>query len=174
MIRYLTAGESHGPALVGIVDGLPAGMRLDVPAIQAELKRRQGGHGRGRRMQIESDQVEFLSGVRGGETLGSPVALYVRNKDFENVRSLMDPLTGSGPPITRPRPGHADFAGALKFRHRDLRNVLERASARETAMRVAIGALCRQYLALIGVTVAGRVIRIGDVVARLIDGPPGP
>jgi chorismate synthase len=174
MIRYLTAGESHGPALVGIVDGLPAGMRLDVPAIQAELKRRQGGHGRGRRMQIESDQVEFLSGVRGGETLGSPVALYLRNRDFENVRSLMDPMTGAGPPITRPRPGHADFAGALKYRHRDLRNVLERASARETAMRVAVGALCRQYLGLFGIRVFGRVVRIGDVAARQFERAPGP
>ncbi len=174
MIRYLTAGESHGPGLVGIVDGVPAGMRVDVPAIQAELKRRQGGYGRGQRMQIESDEVEFLSGVRGGETLGSPVALYLRNRDFENVRGLMDPMTGSGPPITRPRPGHADFAGALKYRHRDLRNVLERASARETAMRVAVGALCRQYLALVGIRVSGRVVRIGDVVAQAFDRAPEP
>lgn len=172
MIRYLTAGESHGPALVGIVDCLPAGMKVDVPAIQEQLKRRQGGHGRGRRMQIEADAVEFLSGLRGGQTLGSPVALCIRNRDYENVRDLMDPLTGSGQPITRPRPGHADFAGALKYRHRDLRNVLERASARETAMRVAIGALCRQYLALVNIGVSGRVVRIGDVAAQTADRAP--
>ena len=166
MIRYVTAGESHGPALVGIIDGLPAGMRLDVEALGRELKSRQGGYGRGGRMKIEADAVEFLAGVRGGVTLGSPVALLIVNKDFENVRELMDPLTGSGPPITRPRPGHADYAGALKYRHRDLRNVLERASARETAMRVALGALGRQYLSVFGVTVVSFVKQIGDVVAR--------
>lgn len=162
MIRYMTAGESHGPALVGIIDGLPAGMQVDVGALQAQLKRRQGGYGRGRRMHIEADAVEFVAGLRGGKTLGSPVALLIRNKDFENVRALMDPLTGSGPPITRPRPGHADYAGALKYRHRDLRNVLERASARETAMRVAIGELARQYLSVFGVTVGGYVLQIGE------------
>jgi chorismate synthase len=165
MFRYLTAGESHGPALVGIVDGLPAGMRVDFDGLAAQMRRRQGGHGRGRRMQIESDAVEFVAGVRGGFTLGSPIALLLRNKDFENVRGLMDPVSGAGPPITRPRPGHADFAGAVKYRHRDLRNVLERASARETAMRVAIGELARQYLELIGVTVVGYVLQIGDVAA---------
>ncbi len=163
MIRYLTAGESHGPALVGILDGLPAGMQVDVAAIQAEMASRQAGHGRGGRMKIETDSVEFAAGLRGGSTLGSPVALLVRNRDFENVRALMDPLTGAGPAITRPRPGHADYAGALKYRHRDLRNVLERASARETAMRVALGALARQYLALFGTRVAGFVRQIGDV-----------
>ncbi len=141
MIRYLTAGESHGPALVGIIDGLPAGMRLDMAALSDELAARQSGYGRGGRMKIERDAVDILAGVRGGITLGSPVALVIVNKDFENNRALMDPLTGAGPPITRPRPGHADYAGALKFRHRDLRNVLERASARETAMRVALGAI---------------------------------
>ena len=166
MIRYMTAGESHGPALVGIIDGLPAGMRLDVAALARELKSRQGGYGRGGRMKIEADAVEFLTGVRGGVTLGSPIALLIANKDFENVRELMDPLTGSGPPITRPRPGHADYAGALKYRHRDLRNVLERASARETAMRVALGALARQYLGVFGVTVVSFVKQIGDVAAR--------
>jgi chorismate synthase len=165
MFRYLTAGESHGPALVGIVDGLPAGMHVDFDALAAQMQRRQGGHGRGRRMQIESDEAEFLAGLRGGITLGSPVAMIIRNRDYENVRALMDPRTGAGPPITRPRPGHADYAGAVKYRHRDLRNVLERASARETAMRVAIGEIARQYLGLIGITVAGYVIQIGDVVA---------
>jgi chorismate synthase len=166
MIRYLTAGESHGPALVGIIDGLPAGLRLDVAALQDEVASRQGGYGRGGRMKIEADAVEFLAGLRGGVTLGSPVAMLIVNKDFQNVRGLMDPLTGSGPAITRPRPGHADYAGALKYRHRDLRNVLERASARETAMRVALGALARQYLAVFGVTVRGFVRQIGDVAAR--------
>ena len=165
MIRYLTAGESHGPALVGILDGMPAGMALDVAAIDDALRRRQGGHGRGARMKIEQDAVEFLAGLRGGKTLGSPLAIVVRNRDFENVRALMDPLTGDGPAITRPRPGHADYAGALKFRHQDLRNVLERASARETAMRVALGEIARQYLAVFGVTVYGFVFQIGDVAA---------
>jgi chorismate synthase len=166
MIRYMTAGESHGPALVGIIDGLPAGLKIDVEALQREMKSRQGGYGRGGRMKIEADQVEFVAGVRGGVTLGSPVALLIANRDFENVRELMDPLTGGGRAITRPRPGHADYAGALKYRHRDLRNVLERASARETAMRVALGALARQYLGVFGVTVVSFVKQIGDVAAR--------
>lgn len=170
MIRYLTAGESHGPALVGILDGLPAGLRVDVDALAARVRERQGGHGRGKRMQIESDAVEFVAGLRGGVTLGSPVALLIRNKDFENVRALMDPLTGSGEPITRPRPGHADFAGAMKYRHRDLRNVLERASARETAMRVALGELARQYLAVFDVTVTGHVVQIGEVASSAAPG----
>jgi chorismate synthase len=168
----MTAGESHGPALVGIMDGLPAGMNVDVGAIDAALAARQGGHGRGGRMKIESDAVELLAGVRGGLTLGSPVAFLIRNRDFENVRQLMDPLTGAGEPITRPRPGHADYAGALKYRQRDLRNVLERASARETAMRVALGELARQYLAVFGVTVRSHVIQIGDVAAQNPDQLP--
>ena len=166
MLRYLTAGESHGPALVGIIDGIPAGLQLDVEAIDRRLAARQGGHGRGQRMKIEHDAIEILAGVRGGATLGSPIAIVVRNRDFENARKLMDPLTGSGPPLTRPRPGHADFAGALKFRHADLRNVLERASARETAMRVALGEIARQYLGVFGVTVLGFVFQIGEVTAR--------
>src|SRR5450755_4655118 len=172
MFRYLTAGESHGPALVGIVDGLPAGMRVDFDAIAAQMLRRQGGYGRSRRMQIEADEVEFLAGLRGGITLGSPVAMTIRNKDFDNVRALMDPRTGSGPPITRPRPGHADYAGAVKYRHRDLRNVLERASARETAMRVAIGEIARQYIGLIGIAVAGYVVQIGDAAVALPESTP--
>jgi chorismate synthase len=166
MIRYLTAGESHGPALVGILDGLPAGMSINVEALHDQLRLRQGGYGRGARMKIESDAVEFIAGLRGGSTLGSPVALLIRNRDFDNVRSLMDPLTGHGQPITRPRPGHADYAGALKYRHRDLRNVLERASARETAMRVALGELARQYLGLFGLKVGGQVVQIGDISAK--------
>jgi chorismate synthase len=165
MFRYLTAGESHGPALVGILDGLPAGLRLDVEQIDAALRARQGGYGRGARMKIESDAIEFLAGLRGSVTLGSPIAVMVRNKDFENNRALMDPLTGAGPPLTNPRPGHADYAGAMKFRHRDLRNVLERASARETAMRVALGAICAQFLAALGIETAAYVSRIGSIEA---------
>ena len=172
MIRYMTAGESHGPALAGIIDGLPSGLRIDVGAVDAALSARQGGYGRGGRMKIEADRIEILAGLRGGATLGSPVALLVRNRDFDNVRALMDPLTGSGPPITRPRPGHADYAGGLKYRHRDLRNVLERASARETTMRVALGELARQYLAVFGVTVRSHVVQIGDVAARTPDTLP--
>jgi chorismate synthase len=165
MFRYLTAGESHGPALVGILDGLPAHLELDVPAIDATLRARQGGYGRGGRMKIESDAVEFLAGVRGGVTLGSPIAVVVRNRDFENNRALMDPLTGGGKPLTNPRPGHTDYAGALKFRQRDLRNVLERASARETAMRVALGAICAQFLEALGIRTFAYVTQIGDVIA---------
>lgn len=170
MFRYLTAGESHGPALVGILDGIPAHLRLDVERINAELAKRQGGYGRGARMKIESDQIEFLAGVRGSYTLGSPIAVMIRNRDFENVRELMDPLTGQGKPLTNPRPGHADYAGALKYRHRDLRNVLERASARETAMRVALGAICAQLLQALGITTHSYVHRIGPVEAPELDG----
>ena len=166
MFRYLTAGESHGPALVGILDGLPAGLRLDVDAIDATLRARQGGYGRGGRMKIEADRIEFLAGLRGSVTLGSPLAVLVRNKDFENNRALMDPLTGGGKPLTNPRPGHTDYAGALKFRQHDLRNVLERASARETAMRVALGAICAQFLEALGITTSAHVSSIGGVVAR--------
>jgi len=169
MFRYLTAGESHGPALVGILDGLPAGLHLDVPAIDAALLARQGGYGRGGRMKIETDRIEFLAGLRGSKTLGSPLAVIVRNKDFENVRDLMDPLTGGGKPLTNPRPGHTDYAGALKYRHTDLRNVLERASARETAMRVALGAICAQFLAALGIRTFAYVTQIGDVEAPELD-----
>ncbi|HYL26864.1 MAG TPA: chorismate synthase [Candidatus Nitrosotalea sp.] len=167
MFRYLTAGESHGPALVGILDGVPAHLRLDVEAINATLARRQGGYGRSARMKIECDEVEFLAGVRGSETLGSPIAAVVRNRDYltPKVRALMDPLTGAGEPLTNPRPGHADYAGALKYRQRDLRNVLERASARETAMRVCLGAICAQFLAALGIRTSSCVVRIGSVEA---------
>ncbi|MDQ6930034.1 MAG: chorismate synthase [Candidatus Eremiobacteraeota bacterium] len=165
MFRYLTAGESHGPALVGILDGLPAQLKLDVDAVNAALLARQGGYGRGSRMKIESDTIEFLAGVRGSLTLGSPIAVVVRNRDFENNRALMHPLTGAGKPITNPRPGHADYAGALKYRQRDLRNVLERASARETAMRVALGAICAQFLETLGIHTRAYVSRIGEVEA---------
>ncbi|HLI97220.1 MAG TPA: chorismate synthase [Candidatus Baltobacteraceae bacterium] len=169
MFRYLTAGESHGPALVGILDGIPAQLHLDVDRINAELTKRQGGYGRGGRMKIERDEIEFLAGVRGSYTLGSPVAVIIRNRDFENVRELMDPITGHGKPLTNPRPGHADYAGALKFRHRDLRNVLERASARETSMRVGLGAICAQFLAALGITTRSYVHGIGSVEAPELD-----
>ena len=170
MFRYLTAGESHGPALVGILDGLPADLALDVERINQTLARRQGGYGRGGRMKIERDEVEFLAGVRGSRTLGSPIAVLVRNRDFENVRALMDPITGAGKELTNPRPGHADYAGALKYRHRDLRNVLERASARETAMRVCLGAICAQFLEALGIRTSSYVHRIGDVEAPPLEG----
>ncbi len=171
MFRYLTAGESHGPALVGIVDGIPAHLRLDVGGINETLARRQGGYGRSARMKIEHDEVEFLAGLRGGETLGSPIAVLVRNRDYltPKVRALMDPLSGHGEPLTNPRPGHADYAGALKYRQRDLRNVLERASARETAMRVCLGAICAQFLGALGIRTRSYVARIGAVEAPELD-----
>ncbi|MGH7736947.1 MAG: chorismate synthase [Candidatus Tyrphobacter sp.] len=169
MFRYLTAGESHGPALVGILDGIPAHLRVDPARVDETLARRQGGYGRGARMKIERDRVEFLAGLRGGETLGSPLAVLVRNLDYERNRALMDPLTGSGPPLTNPRPGHADYAGALKYRQRDLRNVLERASARETAMRVCLGAICAQLLEALGIVTRSYVSGIGPVDAAPMD-----
>ena len=147
MLRFLTAGESHGQALVVTVDGLPAGLALDIDALNAQLKRRQGGYGRGRRMQIESDRAEILSGVRRGHTTGAPIALLIRNRDWVNWQQTMhvepsmpEGATGANrAPVTRPRPGHADLAGAIKYGHDDIRDVLERASARETAARVAAG-----------------------------------
>jgi chorismate synthase len=171
MFRYLTAGESHGPALAGILDGIPAHLRLDVEAINETLARRQGGYGRGARMKIERDEIEFLAGVRGSETLGSPIAVVVRNRDYETPKNkaLMDPISGAGDPLTNPRPGHADYAGALKYRQRDLRNVLERASARETAMRVALGAICAQFLASLGIQTRSYVAQIGNVETPQLD-----
>ncbi len=171
MFRYLTAGESHGPALVGILDGIPAHLRLDVAAIDETLARRQGGYGRGARMAIERDSVEFLAGVRGSETLGSPIAATIRNRDYltPRNRALMDPISGAGDPLTNPRPGHADYAGALKYRQRDLRNVLERASARETAMRVCLGAICAQFLAALGIVTRSYVAQIGSAGSPDLD-----
>jgi chorismate synthase len=177
MIRFLSAGESHGPGLTVVVEGLPAGVPVDRAAIDFDLRRRQGGYGRGGRMKIENDTVEVLSGVRHGRTLGSPVSLLVRNRDFENWRDVMspDPIPEGTPPrrvLRYPRPGHADLAGALKYDTRDLRNVLERASARETAMRVAAGALARGLLSAAGVEVRSHVLRIGG--AAIPPGPPRP
>jgi chorismate synthase len=167
MLRFLTAGESHGPALTVIVEGLPAGLAVDRAAIDADLRRRQGGYGRGGRMKIETDSVELLSGVRHGFTLGSPVALLVRNRDFANWSDVMSP--DPQPETARqrrrlryPRPGHADLAGALKYLTTDLRNVLERASARETTARVAAGALARCLLGAAGVHVRSHVLRVGE------------
>ena len=157
MLRFLTAGESHGKCLVAILDGLPAGVPIDLSAIDAEMKRRQFGYGRGPRMKFESDQVEILSGLRRGRTLGSPVALQIMNKDFS-----IDRL----PVVTQPRPGHADLTGAMKYDQRDIRNILERASARETAARVAVGAVCKQLLSQLGVELASHVIAIGSVRAK--------
>jgi chorismate synthase len=166
MLRFLTAGESHGSSLTVIVDGLPAGVPVDRDAIDADLRRRQGGYGRGGRMKIESDAVEILAGVRHGRTLGSPVTLLVRNRDHESWRDVMSP--DLQPPeakrrraLKHPRPGHADLAGALKYLTDDLRDVLERASARETAARVAAGAIARGLLSASGVELRSHVIRIG-------------
>jgi len=171
MLRFLTAGESHGQALVATLDGCPAGLSLDPDAINRQLKRRQGGYGRGRRMAIESDRAEWMSGVRHGVTTGAPIALIVRNKDWVNWQQTMyvEPSMPDGstgvvkPAVTRPRPGHADLAGAVKYGHEDIRDVLERASARETTMRVAIGGIARQILERFGIRIASHVTTIGDV-----------
>jgi chorismate synthase len=170
MLRFLTAGESHGKALVTIVEGVPAGLAIDFDAITAELRRRQTGYGRGRRMLIESDRADAISGIRHGETTGSPIALMIPNKDWENWQRTMHvepdmPAGASGadrPAVTRPRPGHADLAGVVKYGHDDMRNVLERASARETAARVAVGAIARQLLQTVGAEIVSHVITIGD------------
>src|SRR5438128_6947270 len=158
MLRFLTAGESHGKALVAILEGVPAGLSIDFDAVTVQLRRRQGGYGRGRRMAIESDRAEPLSGIRHGVTTGAPVALLIPNKDWENWQRTMHvepdlPVGATGPDrpaVTRPRPGHADLAGVVKYGLDDIRNVLERASARETAARVAVGAIARQLLAQVG------------------------
>ncbi|PIE95869.1 chorismate synthase [Bacillus fungorum] len=172
-MRYITAGESHGPQLTTIIEGIPAGMPLVADDINEELARRQKGYGRGRRMQIETDQVQIVSGVRHGETLGSPIALVVENRDFAHWTKIMgaEPLTEQEEKemkrkVTKPRPGHADLNGAIKYGHRDMRNVLERSSARETTVRVAAGAVAKKVLAELGITVAGHVIEIGGVKAK--------
>jgi chorismate synthase len=169
MLRFLTAGESHGQALVAIVEGVPAGLPLRPEMIQADLARRQLGYGRGRRMTIEQDRAEFLSGVRRGETLGSPIALLIHNRDWAQWQHTMsveevpsEDLPGARRgAVTRPRPGHADLSGGLKYGRTDLRDVLERASARETAARVAVGAVARALLARYGILIASHVFEIG-------------
>jgi chorismate synthase len=170
VFRFLTAGESHGPALTTIVEGIPAGLDVDAKAINIDLKRRQGGYGRGARQKIESDTVEFLSGIRFGKTLGTPITMVTHNRDWANWtrRMSIEPLpeTDSEPPvkeITVPRPGHADFAGMMKYGHHDLRNVLERASARSTTSLVAVGSLARLLLAEFGISIASHVVNIGGI-----------
>lgn len=157
MLRFLTAGESHGVCLSAILEGMPSGVPIDLKALQHEMRRRQLGYGRGPRMQFETDTVEITSGVRHGKTLGSPIALVIKNKD-----ASIDRL----PVVTQPRPGHADLTGAMKYGHRDVRNILERASARETAARVAVGAVCRQLLSPLGIELGSHVTALGSVRAK--------
>jgi chorismate synthase len=165
--RFTTAGESHGPGLVAIVEGLPAGLELDRERLDREMARRQLGHGRGGRMKIERDSAEITSGVRHGRTLGGPVAVRVANRDYANWEERMNPwpVEAEVEESHLPRPGHADLVGALKYGHRDVRNVLERASARETAARVAAGALAKEFLAALDVSVHSHVLRIASVAA---------
>jgi len=174
MLRFTTAGESHGRTLVAIVEGMPAGLPVDVTAIDRELERRQFGYGRGGRMKIEQDQVELLSGVRHGLTLGSPIGLLIKNKDWQNWTDVMDTAPNDIPAeksrrVSRPRPGHADLAGGQKFDARDLRNILERASARETAARVACGALAKQLLAAFGIEIRSHVIQLGGIPEKPLE-----
>ncbi|MGM0472268.1 MAG: chorismate synthase, partial [Bacillota bacterium] len=188
MLRYFTAGESHGKAVTAIIEGLPANLKIEPEDINHELMRRQGGYGRGGRMQVESDQVDILSGIRANRTLGSPVTFQIKNKDWTNWEEIMS-ATGDGgyeqeevkikkddqvkkevrPRVTKPRPGHADLAGALKYDQQDIRNILERASARETAPRVAVGAVAKKLLAEFGVQVRSHVVQLGSVSAEVKD-----
>src|SRR5690606_5994419 len=184
VLRYLTAGESHGPALVGILEGMPADVPVDLDAIAEQLTRRRLGHGRSPRMEFEADRFEILGGVRHGRTLGSPVAVVIHNTEWPkwteamSVTAPADPdavaQTGRGAPLTRPRPGHADLVGMQKYGFDDARNVLERASARETAVRVALAAVARGLLDAVGVSVLSHVVRIGEVAVPEDAPPPGP
>ncbi len=178
MLRFTTAGESHGPALVSILEGMVAGLPLVAADVDTQLARRQQGYGRGRRMKIESDHAEFLSGVRAGETLGSPIAMLVQNRDWKNWQEIMDPAPREGDPerkraVTRPRPGHVDLSGMLKYDRADARDVLERASARETTARVAAGAICRRFLREFDISLGSHVVHLGGVDARRPDRMPG-
>jgi chorismate synthase len=196
MLRFTTAGESHGPALVSILEGMPAGLSLRAEHVNFELARRQQGYGRGRRMQIEKDAVEFLSGVRAGETIGSPIAMLIHNRDWKNWQEIMDPAptdpesearstlhaqrsmpsaprsTPRKRAVTRVRPGHADLSGLLKYDRDDARDILERASARETTARVAAAAICKRFLAEFGVVIASHVIHLGGIDAKRPDPLP--
>ncbi len=165
MFRFLTAGESHGPCLTIIVEGLPAGLDVEKAIVDADLRRRQGGYGRGGRMKIEKDAISFLSGVRHGKTLGSPITMQIENRDWVNWEERMSatPIETEVEAVTRVRAGHADFAGAMKYGHDDVRNVIERSSSRETASRVAVGGLCRQFLAQFGIEVHSHVLSIVEV-----------
>jgi chorismate synthase len=169
-LRYLTSGETHGPQLTAIIEGLPSNLTLDFDQINFQLHRRQKGYGRGRRMQIEKDTARFAGGVRHGKTTGAPVALVVENNDWKNWTSIMgiEPVETEEAKrrVNRPRPGHADLNGGLKYNQRDLRNILERSSARETTMRVAVGAVAREFLAQFGIKTACQVIRIGEVEVK--------
>ncbi|GAO99527.1 chorismate synthase [Fructobacillus ficulneus] len=170
MLTYLTAGESHGPELSGILTGIPAGLHLDIDEINTALSARQGGYGRGNRQKIEHDQVIITGGVRHGVTLGSPIALTVKNRDHAQWSEIMNPTSPATPEntlrkVSRPRPGHADLVGGMKYGHRDMRNVLERSSARETAMRVAVGNICKQVLEALNIKIIGYVEAIGGVNA---------
>src|SRR5262245_2586345 len=171
--RFTTAGESHGRGLVGILEGIPAGLAVSAADVDAELKRRQGGYGRGARMKIESDHIEWLSGVRAGETLGSPIAMLIWNRDWEHWQDVMAPEADATPDplgrrrqVTRPRPGHADLAGSLKYDRHDARDILERASARETVARVACGAVCKKLLREFNIETVRYVAELGGVVAK--------
>jgi chorismate synthase len=170
MLRFFTAGESHGPCLTSIVEGFPAGFPIDMAAVQHDLWRRQQGHGRGGRMAIEKDEAAVRSGIRWGTTLGSPITLVVENRDWKNWQKKMSADPADRDPnlaVTRPRPGHADLAGVLKYHHDDVRNVLERASARETTSRVAVGGLAKQLLAPFGIRILGWVAEIGGIASDL-------
>ncbi|MBI4402158.1 MAG: chorismate synthase [Nitrospirae bacterium] len=174
MLRYLNGGESHGKYLLAILEGVPAGLPLTADSVNHDLARRQKGYGRGGRMRVEEDRVEFGCGVRKGKTLGNPIGLLIANKDWENWKEVMAVEPGPVPPekvVTRPRPGHADLVGAIKYGHRDIRNVLEKASARETAIRVAIGGVTKALLAQFGMRVISYTIEIGGVVARRCEDP---
>jgi len=174
MLRYLNGGESHGKYLLAVLEGVPAGLPLTPDVVNQDLIRRQKGYGRGGRMRVEEDRVEFACGVRKGKTLGNPIGLMIANKDWENWKEVMAVDPGPVPPekvVTRPRPGHADLVGAIKYAHRDIRNVLEKASARETAIRVAVGAVAKALLAQFGMRVLSYTTEIGGVAANPVDDP---
>ena len=177
-LRFTTAGESHGQALVSILEGMPAGVPLLATDVDVELARRQQGYGRGRRMQIEKDTVEFLSGVRAGETIGAPIAMLIRNRDWKNWQEIMDPAPREGDPdprkraVTRVRPGHADLTGILKYDRDDARDILERASARETTARVAAAAICKRLLKEFGVRIGSHLVHLGGIDATRPDVMP--
>ncbi len=172
-LRFTTAGESHGPALVSVLEGMPAGVPLLAVDVNADLARRQQGYGRGRRMVIERDEIEWLSGVRAGETLGSPIAMLIRNRDWTNWQDIMDPAprdddsaSGRRRAVTRPRPGHADLTGVLKYDRDDARDILERASARETTARVAAAAICRRLLREFEIAIGSHLVHLGGIDAQ--------
>ena len=179
MLRFTTAGESHGQALISVLEGMPAGVPLRSEHIDTELVRRQQGYGRGRRMQIETDSAEILSGVRAGETLGGPIAMLIRNRDWKNWQEIMDPAPREGDEtglrkraVTRVRPGHADLTGILKYDRDDARDILERASARETTARVAAGAIAKRLLTELGITVGSHLVHLGGIDVRVPDELP--